>query len=369
MTALSGLSNRIHTGHNGIGYLSSVLGQLTEKDADVLSRVVTRDLRSGFSESTANKVWPNLIPVYPCMLCSTMDEKLLAKIKFPAYFQMKLDGMRFNAIVRDNKVEYRSRNGKPLELFGILDDFFIRMAGGREYVYDGELLILDEDLKPLPRQIGNGILQRAAKGKGTKEELRNVACVLWDVIDYDPFINGKKTVPYETRFNCLKNQIKQDSESLIEIQLVDTHVINSMDEVQALYKQYLAAGQEGGILKAMDASWEDGRSRQQIKFKAELECDLLCVGYEKGTGKNSDRLGALSLESKDGVIKVHVGSGFTDADRDEFTEKNTIGKIVSIKYNTRIKDSKTEQESLFLPIFLEVRDLDKDEADTSKDIK
>ena len=331
--------------------------------------VVTRDLRSGFSESTANKVWPNLVSVYPCMLCSTMDEKLLAKIKFPAYFQMKLDGMRFNAIVRDNKVEYRSRNGKPLELFGILDDYFIRMAGGKEYIYDGELLILDESFRPLPRQTGNGILQRAAKGKGTKQELEKVACVLWDVIDYDSFINGKKTVEYEARFNCLQHQILwQDQKPWMRITFAETHTVSSMEEVQVLYKKYLAAGQEGGILKAMNASWEDGRSRQQIKFKNELEADLLCVGYEKGTGKNSDRLGALSLESKDGVIKVRVGSGFTDADRDEFTEKNTIGKIVSIKYNTRIKDSKTEQESLFLPIFLEVRD-DKTVADSSKTIK
>jgi hypothetical protein len=44
-----------------------------------------------------------------------------------------------------------------------------------------------------------------------------------------------------------------------------------------------------------------------------------------------------------------------------------LDKIVAVKYNTRIKNKQGE-ESLFLPIFVELRD-DKDVADSSKDIK
>jgi hypothetical protein len=370
LLGLSGLSDRFYTGNDAIEYLSNLLGQLSEKDADVLARVVSRDLRCGFSESTANKVWPGLIMEYPCMLCSTMDDKLLAKMPFPAYFQMKLDGMRFNAIVKDGKVEYRSRNGKLLELFGILDDIFLKMGielYDLDLVFDGELLIFGDDYKPLPRQIGNGILQRAAKGKGTKKDVEMVACVLWDVIPYESFFKGKNIERYDKRFESLQKAI--ESVQSPRVTLVDNHPVKNMDQVQVLYKEYLASGQEGGILKDVSAPWEDGRSRRQIKLKAELEADLLCVGFEKGTGKNANRLGALVLESKDGIIKVSVGSGFTDLDRDTFTEENTVGKIVTVKYNTRIKDSKTGQESLFLPIYIELRTMDKDEADSSKDIK
>ena len=42
-------------------------------------------------------------------------------------------------------------------------------------------------------------------------------------------------------------------------------------------------------------------------------------------------------------------------------------KIVAVKYNARITNKQGE-ESLFLPIFVEVRE-DKDVADSSKDIK
>jgi len=76
----------------------------------------------------------------------------------------------------------------------------------------------------------------------------------------------------------------------------------------------------------------------------------------------------LVLESDDGVVKVNVGSGFTDEQRDKYTREETVGKIVAVKYNARIQDKKTLQHSLFLPVFLELRE-DKAIADASSSIK
>ena len=78
-------------------------------------------------------------------------------------------------------------------------------------------------------------------------------------------------------------------------------------------------------------------------------------------------LGAIVCESSDGIVKVNVGSGFNDAHRKSLKKKDLVGKVVAIKYNARIKN-KLGDESLFLPIFIEVRE-DKDVADSSKDIK
>jgi hypothetical protein len=74
-------------------------------------------------------------------------------------------------------------------------------------------------------------------------------------------------------------------------------------------------------------------------------------------------LGAIICESADGVVKVRVGSGFNDDQRKTYG-KELLDKIVAVKYNMRIKN-KLGDESLFLPIFIEVRD-DKDVADTSE---
>ncbi len=79
-------------------------------------------------------------------------------------------------------------------------------------------------------------------------------------------------------------------------------------------------------------------------------------------------MGALVLESSDSLVKVNVGSGFTDEQRDKYTRENTVGKIVAVKYNARIQDKKTLQHSLFLPVFLELRE-DKDHADSASSIK
>ena len=47
--------------------------------------------------------------------------------------------------------------------------------------------------------------------------------------------------------------------------------------------------------------------------------------------------------------------------------RDLLGKIVAVKYNARIKNNRGD-ESLFLPIFVEIRE-DKDVADSSKLIK
>jgi hypothetical protein len=77
-------------------------------------------------------------------------------------------------------------------------------------------------------------------------------------------------------------------------------------------------------------------------------------------------IGSLCCESADGVVKVYVGSGFTDEQRNA-PPSDYYGKIISVKYNARIKNNNGE-ESLFLPVFLEIRE-DKEVADSSIKIK
>ena len=114
----------------------------------------------------------------------------------------------------------------------------------------------------------------------------------------------------------------------------------------------------------MNAVWENKRARHLIKFKGELECDLKIVGIQEGTGKYVGKVGAYICESEDGIVKCDVGSGFKDNQRE--IDNSVIGKIVAVKYNARIKNKQGE-ESLFLPIFLEIRE-DKIVADSSKKI-
>jgi len=368
------LATRQVTGNAAVEYLRKLLSSLTEDDAKVLECVIQKDLDCGVQESTTNKIWKDLIPSFPCMLASAFDQKLIDKVQFPALVQLKMDGMRFNAIVdaKTKTVEYRSRNGKEVQIDNwLMDEAFLTMAkniGMANVVFDGELLVVDEDGKPLDRKTGNGILNKAVKGTISEAESKQVRATIWDVIPLLYFRQGKCNVDYETRLATVVVAIDHLGGNLKHlVSVVETTIANDLANAQKLFETYHAAGQEGIILKTRDGIWEDKRAKHQIKFKGELECDLLCVGWEEGTGKNKGKLGALVLTSSDGKINVSVGTGLTDQMRSTLTSKMVEGKIVTVKYNARINNKKGE-DSLFLPVFLEIRE-DKTTADSSKKVK
>lgn len=358
MDQLFELSSRLVTGHAAIEHLTQVLTSLSPKNAKVLERIIAKDLRCGVSTATANDVWLGLILDYPCMLASQYDQKLIDKMSWPAMVQLKMDGMRFNAVVRDAQVEFKSRNGKTIDLLGNLEQEFIELANGMDVVFDGELIVKD-DSGILNRQTGNGILNKALKGTISDKEAAMVHATVWDHIPYMYFTSGECSTPYKERFARIKETHK--------ISKVPSHIVDNIEEAQAKFKEYYDQGEEGIILKDMNAPWENKRSKSLIKFKGELECDLKIVDVEDGTGKYEGMLGALVCESEDGIIKVKVGSGFNDEDRKKIKKQDVVGKVVAIRYNARIR-SKHEGESLFLPIFVEIRE-DKDKADSSRSIK
>jgi hypothetical protein len=367
LPALYDLSSRQVTGNAAIEYLRMLLSSLNPDDAKVLERIIDKSLDCGVQVSTANAVWSGLIKEYPVMLCSPFEHKLVDKIKFPAYVQLKMDGMRFNAIVRDGKCEFRSRNGKEIQLLGNLEQEFIALAGDVDCVFDGELLVmLDGDHQFADRQTGNGILNKANKGSISADQAALVHATVWDVIPYVLFGDGYCGTPYSTRFSSLKKLVDQIPPENKKIWLVASDMVENIDEANAKFEEYLALGLEGIILKDGCGVWEDKRAKHQIKFKGELECDLKIVAIEQGTGKYAGMLGAIICESSDGVVKVNVGSGFKDEQRKTLGAE-LVDKIVAVKYNARIKNKQGE-ESLFLPIFVEIRD-DKDVADSSKEIK
>jgi ATP-dependent DNA ligase len=376
MDSLYTLSSRQVTGNAAIDHLTKLLSSLVEADAKVIERIIQKDLDCGVQSSTANKIWPDLIHEYPCMLASAYEEKLVNKIQFPAIVQLKMDGMRFNAIVdaHTKSVEYRSRNGKEVAIDNwLLDDCFLAMAkniGMASVVFDGELTVVGDDEQLLDRKTGNGILNKAVKGTITEAECKQIRATLWDVIPLVYFRQGKCPVDYETRLATLVTAVDNVPERTNRsglVSVIETTIVNSLDEAKNLFQLYHSNGQEGILLKSRDGVWEDKRSKNQIKFKGELECDLVCVGWEEGTGKNVGKLGALVLRSSDAKVNVAVGTGLTDDMRSTLKPIDVLNKIVAIKYNARISNKKGE-DSLFLPVFLEIRE-DKSEADASKDIK
>lgn len=352
------LASRLVTGNAAHSFFESLTSRMSADDAEVLTRVLNRDLRVGINVSTANKALSVPIPTFDVMLCGKSDEKNLKKFSFkePAIVQEKSDGLRIIVTVNNSgDVQFRTRNGKSMDFPSLVPEFskFIGKA------FDGEALVAGPDGSILDRKTGNGILNSIQKGDLSQEP--NVRLVLWDMMSYDAFMSGKDATPYSVRFRNLELAIPTFGGKCI---LQDSKTVSSLEEVEQIFRQKLAEGKEGVILKEPNSPYETKRVNHQLKFKAELTADLRIIGVEEGTGKNVGKLGALVLTSGDGAVEVNVGTGFSDAQREEFwnNKDGLIGRIVEVNYNETITSKGKTKKSLFLPVFVELR-MDKDQAD------
>jgi ATP-dependent DNA ligase len=256
--------------------------------------------------------------------------------------------------VSNSTAVFYSRAGKELA-FGDLpiEADFQKLPDG---VYDGELLVANRD-----RKTGNGILTKFQKGTGTLAAGRDIHAKVWDTIPLADFAKGKCSTGYIERFRVLSGALK--AVRVKSIILVQTWLaVSSLEEAQGIYQEQLTNGEEGVILKDPMGPWEDKRVKHQVKMKAELEADLLVTGFLPGSGKYEGKIGSLLVESADGKVKSAVGTGLGDEER-SCDPAIFIGKIAAIKYNALIDDKKTGQKSMFLPVFVEVRE-DKSMADS-----
>ena len=291
----------------------------------------------------------------PVMLVSPNKE--IGRIQFPCFAQTKMDGMRGVIVKRDGRVVVFSRNGNTMTK---LDKHFEAMLSSVDnVVLDGELTVVDSEGKLLDRKTGNGILNKTVVETVSDEEVSRVRFTAWDLIDVCDFDKG---IDRRTGVERLARLRAIPANPLFEV--VQTFEIANLEEAQELFKEQLAKGEEGIILKNNDHPWEDKRSKQCVKMKEVIEMDLKITGFAEGTGKASGMTGAIQVENKDGSIKTSVGTGLDDATRKDIwaRQEELIGTIITVKCNGVISRKGADSKSLFLPVFVELR-LDKTESD------
>ena len=112
------------------------------------------------------------------------------------------------------------------------------------------------------------------------------------------------------------------------------------------------------MLKDPGAVYETKRSVAWLKLKPFIEVSLAVTDVEEGTGRNVGRLGALVCEGEDDgkLIKVNVGSGFSDSDRDSFYQSRSSlpGQIVEVRADA-VTQNQDGSYSLRFPRFLRFR--------------
>lgn len=341
--------------------ISVLLARLKPKDADVLKRVILKDLQCGIAEKLVNKAFPKLIPIFDVLLAKPGKEKNLKKLNYPCMAQIKYDGARVNFdIDSDGNVEAFTRNGNLMDLFGRFNEFPEDACCN---MIDGELIAYDKHGNKIPRKKSNGIITKATRGTLTYEDAQKLRFVAWDIVDRDNFKNQEmQMTPCLTRYENVKRLLEGYSDI---IEIAECRIINSYEEALAYFNECVDNGEEGIILKNMDGVWELKRSNNLVKMKSEFTADLVIVGLNPGkeTGNRKGFLGSFALETADGLLRVNCGSGLSLAQTVEYWDENLIGKIVEVKYNEQVSSEGSEIMSLSLPIFQSIR-YDKDVANT-----
>jgi DNA ligase-1 len=367
---LDRLIARTLTGNAARAELQAELERLTDESGQLLARIIKKDLRANFSESSINKAKKGTIPEFPYMRCCLpKDAKLDAFAWLRSSFsQEKADGLFCNV---DHEaggiVRLTSRQGSPfpIEHFEALaNDVITTFAEGTQS--HGELLV-KRDGRILPREIGNGVLNSVLKG-GSFADNESPIYMVWDQIPLSAVKpKGKFDVPYEARFNDLSGQVSNHNPASISV--IETRRVKSMDEALAHYRELLAQGKEGTILKCPTAIWRDGTSKHQVKMKLEVDVDLRIIGFLPGEGKNAATFGSVLTQSECGELEVAV-SGFTDDARQRIhaDRESLLDTIMTVRANSIMFPSGKGKHSLFLPRAVEFR-ADKSEADSLQRIK
>jgi DNA ligase-1 len=336
----SGLRNRNLTGHDARDAIAEAIKLATKQEWNGwYRRILIKDLRAGFSEKTINKVVEKqyasyAIPVFGCQLAHDSANHE-SKVSGKKLIEVKLDGVRVLTIVRrDGRVDMFSRNGKELVNFPHIVEQLSRVVKTHgtdkniDVVLDGE--IMSSSFQDLMKQVH----------RKDNIEAGDAVLNLFDVIPLEDFEKGVWDKDQSARSDMVYYWHKTYKDMLPNVSVVG-HELVDLDtaEGQQRYKEInakaIAGGYEGIMLKDPEAPYECKRSVAWLKLKPFIEVSLEVVDVEEGTGKNIGRLGAVVCEGVDDgkAIRVNVGSGFTDSDRNSFWDSRDKlpGQIVEVR--------------------------------------
>jgi DNA ligase-1 len=352
------LAARELTGHDARDAIELALSASTNDQWNNWYRLILiKDLRCGVSEKTVNKCVKGTdikpVPVFECMLAhdgANHESKITGK----KLLEPKLDGVRVLTFVdvKNKTATMYSRNGKVLENFSHITSAIEANIDRftQSVILDGEMV--SSSFQALMKQVHR-------KENVQSEDAR---LMLFDMITVGEFKQGKSVSGQKLRSNQLR-AMKPVFDIVGNIDVIPQTEVDLDTYVGELeFKQYnkdsIEAGFEGIMIKDVNAKYECKRSHSWLKMKPFIEVSLAIVGLEEGTGRNEGKLGALICEGVDDEknIRVNVGSGFSDKDREEFWQDGNvlINQVVEVRADA-ITQNQDGTYSLRFPRFQRFR--------------
>ncbi|MCW2932496.1 MAG: ATP-dependent ligase [Actinomycetia bacterium] len=242
-------------------------------------------------------------PVKPMLAASEPTiADALARVGGQAAIEWKLDGIRIQAHVHDGEVRLFTRTLDDItpRLPEVVSE--LRTLPVRSAVFDGELIALRADGRPLPFQ---DTAARAATGPGDTRpgDAVPLSAFLFDVLhlDGDDLIDR----PDAQRRAALGKSVP-DKLTMPRLVTADP------DAATEFFADAIARGHEGVVVKALDAPYAAGRrGAAWIKVKPRHTLDLVVLAAEWGHGRRKGWLSNLHLGARDPSTEGWVMLGKT----------------------------------------------------------
>lgn len=320
---LNMLRDRVLSGNQARKEVQNEIKNLTPKSAELLKRIILKDLRCGISTTLINKRYKpslkhNLVPTHEIMKA---EEYKHSKVSYPCYISPKIDGLR--ALYRKGDF-YSRKGGKILGLSHLIKEFkSIRTEGP----VDGELVVPNKPFDDV-----SGLIRSHA-------EVPDAEYWVFDIPLY-------KNEPFHIRLMYMTELFA----NLKHVKVIRHIPVHSMQEIEEFYEQCRAAGYEGAMLKSYYHKYRGVRSYDWMKLKPMHSADVKCISIYEGEGKYVGQMGGIVVNF--GGKRVSVGSGFSDKQRNIFYSNPTliVGSIVEILYM-----EKTPGGSMRHPRFSRIR--------------
>ncbi|MBI2208083.1 ATP-dependent DNA ligase [Candidatus Woesearchaeota archaeon] len=215
----------------------------------------------------------------------------------PAEFEFKYDGMRMQIHKNNNDIKIFTRR-----LENVTAQFPEVVEAVKKYVKESKVVLDSEAVgysrktwRYLPFQ---SISQRIKRKYGIEKmsEQYPVEVNVFDIINY----KGKSIIskPFEERKEILKKIIKNTAKKIVLAKSITT---SDKKEVQNFYEEAIDSGNEGLMIKKLDAPYKPGaRVGFMVKLKpAKENLDLVIIKAEWGEGKRSKWLSSYTLACRD----------------------------------------------------------------------
>ncbi|MBA8989597.1 bifunctional non-homologous end joining protein LigD [Curtobacterium pusillum] len=225
-------------------------------------------------------------------------------------FEMKWDGIRALATVRNGEVTLRSRNDNDLTTqYPELQELGER--AGVDGVFDGEIVALDGRGRPSFQLLQNRMGLTRKREVDAARETTPVRLLLFDVLEADG--HDLTRLGYDARRQALETVVDPGG-------AIDVPPAYQGDLARAM-SDSADKGLEGVVAKKRSSKYAEGRrSEAWLKLKHHATQEVVVGGWKPGSGRRAGGVGSLLLgvPGPDGLEYVgKVGTGFRDRDLDE----------------------------------------------------